>query len=205
MKNIAKHFSRTSVTVSLLMLGAAEPTLAHEGELVATVARVTANGPAEEVGKIYFRDTPYGLLVAPDLKGLSPGPHGTHLHEFANCAAHTGGAAAGAGDHYDPKKTRRHAGPYEEGHLGDLPNLWSEADGSVRVPVIAPRLKTSDLEGLALIIHAGVDRYNASSADSHPTHKMSSSHSSAHEGHEMPAPVTGGERMYCGLVKPLQP
>lgn len=179
---------------------------AHEGELEMTVWRVTSSGPTKEVGKIYFRDTRYGLIVAPRLQGLTPGLHGSHLHEFANCDAHKEGAGAGAGNHYDPDKTGKHAGPYEQGHLGDLPNLTVEADGSARIPVLAPRLKLADLHGRALIIHAGADLYDDSAPDLHSAHNADASarhpaHAHDVSPHATAASATGGERMYCGIVE----
>ena len=72
-----------------------------------------------------------------------------------------GNAVAGgaAGGHYDPKAAGRHGGPYGDGHLGDLPNLVVEADGSARMPLLAPRLDVAAIAGRALIVHAGPDRY----------------------------------------------
>ena len=64
-----------------------------------------------------------------------------------------------AGGHYDPAGTGKHKGPYEDGHLGDLPALYFDAEGKATHPVLAPRIKISDLKGHAFIIHAGGDNY----------------------------------------------
>lgn len=64
-----------------------------------------------------------------------------------------------AGGHYDPGKTGRHEGPSGKGHLGDLPQLMVDAAGNARRVSWAPRLKTSDIRGRALMIHAGPDNY----------------------------------------------
>jgi Cu-Zn family superoxide dismutase len=53
-----------------------------------------------------------------------------------------------------------HSGPFAAGHLGDLPALYVDAGGDSTVPVLAPRLKTSDLKGRSLMIHAGGDNYS---------------------------------------------
>jgi Cu-Zn family superoxide dismutase len=84
-----------------------------------------------------------------------------------------------AGDHYDPEGTDRHAGPYGDGHLGDLPNLIVEADGTATIPVLAPRLSVSEIYDRSIMIHAEPDRY-----DEHETH---------HHG-------KGGARIYCGVI-----
>lgn len=121
-----------------------------------TVTVYTTEGDKKEVGKVVFNDTEYGLLIVPTLSALPPGLHGFHLHQHPNCGEH--GMDAGA--HYDPKNTNTHQGPYGKGHLGDLPALYVSVDGSANTPTLAPRLKTTDLKGLAVMIHAGGDNYS---------------------------------------------
>jgi Cu-Zn family superoxide dismutase len=154
-------------------------------ELTVPIWAVDEHGAASQLGTIKLTDTRYGLLVTPDLRGLAPGLHATHVHENPSCAATQMGdhtmIAGAAGEHFDPQGTKRHAGPYGNGHLGDLPNLTAEPDGRVTVPVLAPRLKTADLLDRALIIHEGADRYDDS--DTHGQHSK------------------GGPRMYCGLIR----
>lgn len=138
---------------------------ASAAEFVFAVDAVDETGTGRPLGRVVVRDTPYGLLLIPDLKGLPPGVHGFHVHETALCGAMAkpdGGspvAALAAGGHYDPAKSGRHQGPYGDGHLGDLPVLIVGVDGSATVPVLAPRLTTADLRGRSLIIHAGGDSY----------------------------------------------
>lgn len=129
------------------------------------------------IGTITFKTTQYGLMMMPNLHDLSPGMHGMHLHENASCDHH----AKEAGGHFDPNGTGSHRGPYDnQGHLGDLPALYVNADGTADHPILAPRLQESDLYGHAIVIHAGSDNY----ADS---------------------PVAlggGGERVACGVIQP---
>lgn len=66
-----------------------------------------------------------------------------------------------AGGHLDPQKTEHHLGPYNpKGHLGDLPAIYINADGSVTTPVLAPRIKVNDIIGHSLMIHNGDDNYS---------------------------------------------
>ena len=44
--------------------------------------------------------------------------------------------------------------------MGDLPALFVNADGKATQPVLAPRLKLSDLTGRSLMIHAGGDNHS---------------------------------------------
>lgn len=128
------------------------------------------------LGVISVVETPYGLLFLPQLKGLVPGVHGFHIHQNSSCDEH--GMAAGG--HYDPGKTGKHRGPYDNsGHLGDLPALYVNADGSVTVPVLAPRLKSvAEIKHHALMIHEGGDTYT-----------------------DAPNLGGGGARMECGVIQ----
>lgn len=84
-----------------------------------------------------------------------------------------------AGGHYDPANTDFHSGPYGEGHLGDLSLLYADSKGEANSPILAPRVKVSDLKGRSLMIHAGGDNYS-----------------------DNPKKLGGGgARMACGVVK----
>jgi Cu-Zn family superoxide dismutase len=107
------------------------------------------------VGQVDFRDTALGLLITPNLEQVPEGLHGFHLHQHPDC----NDMAMAAGGHYDPQKTGTHQGPYGNGHAGDLPVLYVDRTGEAHTPVLAPRLKTADLHGLTLMIHAGGDNY----------------------------------------------
>ena len=144
---------------------------------------VSRYGVGESIGSINARDVPYGVLLTPKLRGLTPGLHGFHLHENPDCGAgeKDGEKIAGlaAGGHYDPEKTGVHDGPFGEGHLGDLPALFVSPEGTATHPVLAPRLKMHQLKGRSLIVHAGGDNYS-----------------------DQPKPLGGGgPRMACGVIK----
>jgi Cu-Zn family superoxide dismutase len=131
-----------------------------------TMKTVTADGVGNPIGTVTATDTTEGLTLAPSLSGLPPGDHGFHLHARPSCEpgpdADKGGATAAAfdaGGHFDPEKTSRHEGPKGAGHKGDLPALTVADDGRANRPVVAPHLKTTDLAGHALMIHAGGDNY----------------------------------------------
>jgi Cu-Zn family superoxide dismutase len=108
------------------------------------------------LGYVVFEDSNYGLLIQPNLFGLPTGLHGFHIHQHPNCKD----KGMMAGDHFDPHATKTHLGPYGKGHLGDLPVLAVDAKGESHIPLLAPRLKTQDIQGHALMIHAGGDTYS---------------------------------------------
>lgn len=124
-----------------------------------TVYKIIPNSSTSNIdlGTIAFTDTPYGLLITPDLNTLPPGVHGMHIHENPSCAD----SGMAAGGHWDPQHSGKHLGPYnDQGHLGDLPALTVTDDSNATLPVLAPRLKVKDLRGHSLIIHAGADNYS---------------------------------------------
>ena len=132
-------------------------------EIAVPMATVTADGKGQAVGTITVADTPYGALFTPQLNQLPPGLHGFHVHAKGDCGPATkdGKTVPGlaAGGHLDPSGTMRHEGPYGNGHLGDLPPLYVDADGRSTMPVLAPRLKAADVRYRSLMIHAGGDNY----------------------------------------------
>lgn len=147
------------------------------------MTKVDANGIGPSVGQVTITETPYGLVFTPSLRGLTPGLHGFHLHEKPSCAAQEKDgkpvAALAAGGHFDPQGSKRHGAPWGDGHLGDLPPLYVDADGNANQPVLAPRLKLGDLPGHALMLHSGGDNHA-----------------------DQPAPLGGGgARMACGVIE----
>lgn len=143
--------------------------------------QVDTSGVGTNLGRITAVQTKYGVVFTPALKGLPPGLHGFHVHENPSCAAKEKDgkkvAALAAGGHLDPAKTGKHDAPWGNGHLGDLPPLYVDMQGEATQPVLAPRLKLSDLKGRSLMIHAGGDN---------------------HADHPMPL-GGGGMRMVCGV------
>ena len=157
--------------------------LAHAEMTKAEVFLATEKGPGASVGTVTFSDTPAGLEIKTDFKGLPPGKHGFHVHEKADCGAvekdGKGMPAMAAGGHYDPEKTGKHLGPDGSGHLGDLPALEAAADGAAKVTLMIKRAKAQDFKDRSLMIHAGGDNYS-----------------------DEPAPLGGGgARIACGLIK----
>ena len=158
-----------------------QPTSSDKKHLI-TVHQVDANGVGASIGTVSFQQTPKGLLITPALGKLSPGEHGFHIHENGSCEAAEKegkmGAALAAGGHLNPEKVAHHGTPLD-GHLGDLPALTVNDKGFATTPVLAPRLKLTDIQGRAIMIHAGGDNYSDS-----------------------PKPLGGGgDRVACGVIK----
>ncbi len=155
---------------------------ASSAELSVAMNAVDSKGVSAALGTIAVTESKYGLVFTPALKGLTPGLHGFHVHENPSCAAGLKdgavAAAIGAGAHYDPSLSKKHGTPWGDGHLGDLPPLFVDANGAAVQAVLAPRLKLSDLSGRSLMLHAGSDNHA-----------------------DMPMPLGGGgARVACGVI-----
>ncbi len=140
------------------LLAAAGILFAHSvfADVVIPMSMVTPKGQGASIGTITAQDTKYGLLLTPHLTGLAPGLHGFHIHVNPSCD-NMGDAAGG---HLDPQNTNQHLGPYGTGHLGDLPPLFVNKDGTASLPLLAPRLTLADLTGHSLMIHEFGDNYS---------------------------------------------
>ncbi len=169
---------RILLAATILSVSAA----AHAG-ITVQMSTVDEKGTGKSVGQVVISETPYGLVFSPSLAGLPPGLHGFHVHENPSCEPKEKDGkmvpALAAGGHYDPSASKRHGLPWGDGHLGDLPALFVDAMGNATNPVLAPRLKITDLKGRSLMVHAG--------GDNHADH---------------PAPLGGGgARLLCGVIK----
>jgi Cu-Zn family superoxide dismutase len=174
---------RSSVFAFVVAGALALAGLASAEEIVVQMNLISDRGVGKAIGTVTLSDTLQGLRLVPALSGLAPGVHGFHVHEKGDCGSgrKDGKSVPGlaAGGHYDPAGTGKHEGPLGKGHSGDLPALKVEADGKATEPVTEARLKTADVKGRSLMIHAGGDNYS-----------------------DVPEKLGGGGgRIACGVIK----
>lgn len=137
---------------------------AFAANLTVDMNKVSADGTGEKLGTVEIsQKQDGGLQFKVDLTGIPPGEHGFHLHAQGDCGPKEKDgkpqAALAAGPHYDPDATKSHKGPMRHGHKGDLPFLTA-TDKGVNVVVSAPNLSMADVQGRALVVHAGGDNYS---------------------------------------------
>lgn len=123
-------------------------------------ARVEARSGSQVSGTVSF--TPRGDLVLVEAKvsGLTPGPHGFHVHEAGDCSAADASSAKG---HFNPSgQPHGHHGKAER-HAGDLPNLVADASGSANYRAEVKGLQLTSgaggILGRSVVIHADADDY----------------------------------------------
>lgn len=184
-------FKVTALTLfsSLMVMGCNQSPTLSSAETINTpstsktvsVNAVSATGIGQKIGTITLQDSQQGLVIQTQLTQLSTGEHGFHIHEKGSCEpAEKDGkmvAALAAGGHFNPHQAPNHGTP-NTGHLGDLPKLIVDANGNANTTSVAPRLKLADIQGLAIMIHAGGDNYS-----------------------DDPKPLGGGgDRVACGVI-----
>jgi Cu-Zn family superoxide dismutase len=126
---------------------------------IATAKLIDSSG--RQTGLAILTRTDTGTSVGLSLAGLPPGLHGLHFHETGQC---TPPDFASAGGHFNPT-SRRHGLANPDGpHLGDLPNLLVQPDGSAdttfRLDPLLLQPGPQSLvrpEGTAIVVHGGLD------------------------------------------------
>lgn len=165
---------------SPLVLAAALGFVSLAGGASAAPAPATAPAPAaapavkadvigldgKKLGVVTLQETPAGVLVSAQVKGLPAGEHGFHFHQKGVCDAATKFDSAGghfAGGHAEHGYMSA-MGP----HGGDMPNQHVGADGLLETQVLntgvtlgAGPKSLFDADGSALVIHAGSDDYSS--------------------------------------------
>lgn len=117
------------------------------------------------VGTASFRAVSGGVLIELDLHGLSPGPHGMHLHVSGQCDAQSGFMKAGPILSLRPG--RRHGYLAKGGPMtGDLPNQFAHADGRLKASIVTNAFTLGngkrsifDRDGVSLIVKKRGDDY----------------------------------------------
>lgn len=108
-------------------------------------------------GVVTFTTVPDGVKVVADLKGLTPGKHGFHIHQYGDCSASDGTSAGG---HFNPENVK-HGGPTDTfRHVGDLGNIEADADGNGHYERVDNMLRLNgsySIIGRAIVVHAGED------------------------------------------------
>lgn len=119
------------------------------------VLRPTQGAAVE--GKVVFVKAEAGVKVSVEVKGLTPGRHGFHIHEFGDCSAPD---ATSAGGHFNPGG-HPHAGPMDAArHAGDMGNLEANAEGIARLDYVDAGLAfdgAGSILGRGVIVHANPD------------------------------------------------
>jgi len=131
---------------------------------IKAIAVLSGDSPVK--GVIHFEQSAPGapVQVTGELKGLAPGDHGFHVHEFGDL---TNGCTS-AGAHLNPFK-KTHGGPDDaERHVGDLGNIVADASGNAKINLQDKQISlegATSILGRALVVHEKKDDYGKGGDD----------------------------------------
>ena len=113
------------------------------------------------VGSAVFLQEDDGVRILLDLKDVTPGIRGVHIHDVGRCDAPTFDSA---GAHFNPKNVEHGTENPRGPHAGDLPNITVEDTGRGHLEVTNPRVTLKpgvasllDGGGTTLVVHEGPD------------------------------------------------
>jgi Cu-Zn family superoxide dismutase len=98
-----------------------------------------------------------GVRIKAEIKGLSPGKHGFHLHEKGDCSAPD---ASSAGGHFNPANVAHGAPTATPHHGGDFGNITADKDGNAKLDMVSRDLSfegDNSVIGHAVIVHSKAD------------------------------------------------
>jgi Cu-Zn family superoxide dismutase len=111
-------------------------------------------------GTVTFETRGDKVRVSAKVSGLTPGPHGFHIHENGDCSAPDGNSAGG---HFNPTG-KPHGDPATpEHHAGDMPMLTADASGNATLEATIDTVTigsgATNIVGRAVIVHKDADDF----------------------------------------------
>lgn len=157
------HLARFGLIASAVLLSrVSAPAAEHSHAEAAAVgsraiAVLVAGGASGVSGSVTFTQQADGVRVQADVRGLTPGQHGFHVHEKGDLSK---ADLTSAGGHFNPGSHSHGAPGAAERHVGDLGNLDASADGRATVDFVDSQLQLAgphSIIGRAVIVHEKVD------------------------------------------------
>ncbi|KRX91501.1 Superoxide dismutase [Cu-Zn] [Trichinella pseudospiralis] len=94
--------------------------------------------------------------ITGEIKGLTPGKHGFHVHEWGDNSM----GCISAGAHYNPFG-KTHGGPTDTvRHVGDLGNIVAGSDGVAKIDIVDDQIKLTgehSIIGRTMVVHIQED------------------------------------------------
>lgn len=160
-----------AVTLSLHGQDAAEQQKKKAGQakgprVQRAVAVLVPTEGSDVSGTIYFTQRRGEVEVTGHIRGLEPGKHGFHVHQYGDLTNLETGASAGG--HFNPTGMPHGRPDEEERHVGDLGNIEADQNGMANVNISDPMLRLNgpqSILGRAIVVHAKADEFTQPSGD----------------------------------------
>lgn len=122
-------------------------------------------------GTVKFIETDKGLKVIANLKGLPPGKHGFHIHQYGEL----GDEGKDAGGHYNPDHVKHGfiiTDGYKNAEAGDFGNIIADKSGNAQLELFIPEMRLNggkyNIAGRSVIIHKNPDDFSQPSGNAGP-------------------------------------
>ncbi|KAG5668353.1 hypothetical protein PVAND_016294 [Polypedilum vanderplanki] len=102
--------------------------------------------------------------ITGEVKGLKPGLHGFHVHEYGD---NTNGCMS-AGQHFNPTNKDHGAPNVENRHVGDLGNVEAGADGTAKIDITDKVMSLNgefSIIGRTMVVHTNPDDLGVGGAE----------------------------------------
>lgn len=141
------------------MMAQGKDTMHQKSTVERAIAVITATKGNSVHGVVIFEEVENGVRVVANLKGLTPGKHGFHIHVFGDISSNDGSSAGG---HFNPAGMPHSMPTSEKRHAGDMGNIEADKDGNAHLEYIDPVMKldgTFSIIGRAVIVHEKEDDF----------------------------------------------
>jgi Cu-Zn family superoxide dismutase len=182
-----------AIAAGALLVNARPLTVHGQGNVIRAIAYVDGPAGSGISGVVRFTQAPANadfplptVSMVATIAGLTPGPHGLHIHEIGTCGD-TSVPFGAAGGHFDPGPAgNSNPDANHPFHMGDVPNLIVNQGGvghmnhtTSRITLSDGPLTVFDGNGSAVVVHANPDQGITGAAGSG---------------------VSGGPRIACGVI-----
>lgn len=149
----------------------------NSGPVTMAVAVLHPTKDNTAAGVVRFEETPEGLKVTTEMKGLTKeGKHAHHIHLYGDCSGEDGKTA---GTHFNFKESAKNPPKDIKRITGDLGDLQADAEGNAKAEVV---IKDASLHGKFSILGRAIIVHEKGNDHNHP-----------------PIGATGG-RLSCGVI-----
>ncbi len=150
-------FSAALALVASTVCLSAQDKSQQPAAITKAVAVIHAASGSGVSGMVTFVKAEDGVRVTGEIKGLTPGKHGFHIHEFGDCSAPDAGSA---GPHFNPTNAPHGSPESHMCHAGDLGNITADSSGVATIDLTSKEFdldSPASIIGRSVIVHAKED------------------------------------------------